>query len=146
MTAEFERDVAKARVELDAARGVLIRTLEDLSDADLDRGPRGHWTVRRILEHVIWHEEIYVRMAAHITGAPNPGELPDNTPTTVADAIDKLSASRSALLTLVEGVDEETFYKLAKMGYEEYSVLSLLENEANHEREHAAQINKTLEG
>jgi hypothetical protein len=31
------------------------------------------------------------------------------------------------------------------MGYEEYSIFSMLENEANHEREHAAQIRKTLD-
>jgi hypothetical protein len=32
------------------------------------------------------------------------------------------------------------------MGHEEYSVISLLENEINHEREHAAQITTTLGG
>jgi len=34
---------------------------------------------------------------------------------------------------------------LGKMGFEEYSIVSMLENESNHEREHAAQIKKTLD-
>ena len=52
---------------------------------------------------------------------------------------------RTQLLDLkIDGIDEETFYRLGNLGYEEYSVLSMLENEANHEREHAAQITKTL--
>ena len=38
----------------------------------------------------------------------------------------------------------EKFYELRKVGHEEYSVLSILENVANHDREHAEQIRKTL--
>ena len=106
--------------------------------------PRGQWPVRRVLEHVIWHEQVYVRMAAHMRGQPSPGDMPDYTPSTVSDAIEKLAESRRALLDGIEGVDEETFYRLGKMGFEEYSIVSMLENESNHEREHAAQIKKTL--
>jgi len=146
MTTDFERDLANSRADLDAARRELLDALSPLTHADLDRAPRGHWPVRRVLEHVIWHEQIYVRMAAHIRGAPGPGDMPDNTPSSVADALERLAGSRSALLAAIDGIDDETFYKLAKMGYEEYSCYSMLENEANHEREHAAQIKKTLSG
>jgi hypothetical protein len=145
MSSQLEQDIAASRANMDAARRELLDVLSPLTDADLARAPRGHWPVRRVLEHVIWHEQIYVRMAAHIRGASNPGEMPDNTPSTIADALDKLSASRSALLAAIDGIDEESFYKLTKMGYEEYSIFSMLENEANHEREHAEQIKKTLE-
>lgn len=144
MTTDFARDLASSRLDLESARRELLDALSPLSDTDLDRAPRGHWPVRRVLEHVIWHEQIYVRMVAHIRGALNPGEMPDNTPSSVADALDRLAASRSALLAAIEGIGDEAFYKLTKMGYEEYSVFSMLENEANHEREHAAQIKKTL--
>ena len=144
MTTDFERDLAAARADLDDARRELLDVLSPLTDADLDRAPRGHWPVRRVLEHVIWHEQIYVRMLAHIRGAASPGEMPDNTPSSVTDALERLAASHSALLALLEGIDDEMFYKLIKMGYEEYSCYSMLENEANHEREHAAQIRKTL--
>ena len=145
MTTDFARDLTSSRLDLESARRELLDALSPLSDADLDRAPRGHWPVRRVLEHVIWHEQIYVRMVAHIRGAPNPGEMSDNTPSSVADALERLPASRRALLAAIEGIDDETFYKLTKMGYEEYSCFSMLENEANHEREHAAQIKKTLD-
>jgi hypothetical protein len=144
VTSDLDRDLASSHLDLESARRELLDALSPLSDADLDRAPRGHWPVRRVLEHVIWHEQIYVRMVAHIRGAPNPGEMPDNTPSSVADALERLAASRSALLAAIEGIDDEAFYKLTKMGYEEYSCFSMLENEANHEREHAAQISKTL--
>ena len=144
MTTDFERDLAASRADLDSARRELLEVVNALSDAELDRAPRGQWPPRRILEHVIWHEQIYVRMVAHLRGAPGPGDMPDNTPASVSDAADRLAASRQALLDGVAGVDEETFYKLSRMGYEEYSCFSMLENEANHEREHATQIKKTL--
>jgi hypothetical protein len=49
----------------------------------------------------------------------------------------------------VEGVDEEAFYALRPLNNEEghgqtYSVLSVLENIALHDREHAAQIRAIL--
>jgi hypothetical protein len=144
MTTDFDRDLSTSRADLGSARRELLDVLSPLSDADLDRAPRGHWPVRRVLEHVIWHEQIYVRMVAHLRGAPRPGEMPDYTPSSKANALQLLDDSRSALLSGIDGIDEETFYKLAKMGYEEYSCFSMLENEANHEREHAAQIKKTL--
>lgn len=144
MTSELDRDLANSRTELDAARRALFDVLSPLSDADLDRAPRGHWPIRRVLEHVIWHEHIYVRMIAHLRGAPSPGEMPENTPSSISDAIERLAESRRALLVGIDGVDEETFYKLGKVGYEEYSIFSMLENEANHEHEHATQISKTL--
>ena len=137
MTTDFDRDLASSRANLDSARRELLAVISSLSDADLDPAPRGHWPVRRVLEHVIWHEQIYVRMIAHLRALPSPGDMPDNTPSSISDAVERLAASRHALLDGVAGVDEETFYKLGKMGYEEYSIFSMLENEANHEREHA---------
>jgi uncharacterized damage-inducible protein DinB len=144
VTTDFDRDLTASRADLDDARRELLDVVSSLSDGDLEKAPRGQWPAVRILEHVIWHEQIYVRMIAHLRALPSPGDMPDNTPASTSDAIDRLAASRSALLTGVDGVDEETFYKLGKMGYEEYSIFSMLENEANHEREHAAQIKKTL--
>ncbi len=39
----------------------------------------------------------------------------------------------------------ETFYELKRVGHEEYSVISVLENVANHDREHAEQIRAIVE-
>jgi hypothetical protein len=57
----------------------------------------------------------------------------------VPDILCRLDSSRSALLSALDGVDEERFYQLRHMGHEEYSVLSVLENAAAHDREHAGQ-------
>ena len=62
----------------------------------------------------------------------------------VADAGRRLDASRRALLAALDGVDEESFYRLRVVGHEEYSVLSVLENAANHDREHGEQVRATL--
>jgi hypothetical protein len=42
-------------------------------------------------------------------------------------------------------VKKEDFYRLQAIGHEEYSVLSILENVASHDREHADQIRRTIE-
>ena len=144
MSEEFDRDLQHCRAELDTARQELLSVVTRLSDSDLERGRRGEWSVQRILEHVIQSEWLYSRLAAHLRGLPVPGDAIDAVPTSPADAADRLSASRAALVKAFDGVDEESFYRLVKMGHEEYSAVSLLENEINHEREHAAQIAKTL--
>ena len=146
MSEELDRDLAHCRAELDAARRELLAVVTALKDDDLERVRRGEWPVRRILEHVIESEWLYSRLIAHLRGQPVPGDAIDATPTSQADAIDRLAASRAALVKAFDGADEESFYRLGKMGHEEYSVLSVLENEINHEREHAAQIRKTVSG
>ena len=57
--------------------------------------------------------------------------------------------TRKALLNALEELEmdpmsSEKFYELRKVGHEEYSVLSVLENVANHDREHAEQIRNIL--
>jgi hypothetical protein len=47
---------------------------------------------------------------------------------------------------MVDGVDDETLYRLVPMGANEYSVLSVLENDADHDHEHLAQIRRLLGG
>ena len=84
---------------------------------------------------------LYGRLARHLRELPQPeGEAVTVPPATVADAISALEHSRTALLEAVEGVDEETFYKLRVVGHEEYSIISLLENVALHDKEHGPQI------
>lgn len=146
MTSEFASDLTTARARLDEARRALLETIGSLRDGDLDRGRRGGWTVRRVLEHVIWSESLYARLLAHLRGERVEGEIPPCTPSSVADARERLDAARAALLAALDGVDEETFYRLQQVGHEEYSVLSLLENTAMHDDEHAAQVREVLSG
>jgi uncharacterized damage-inducible protein DinB len=146
MSEEFDRDLARCCAELDTARRELLSIVTALSDDDLEGGRRGEWTVRRILEHVIQSEWLYSRLLTHLRGLPVQGDAIEAKPNSAADALERLAASRAALNSAFDGVDEETFYRLAQLGPEEYSVISLLENEANHEREHAAQITRTVHG
>jgi hypothetical protein len=94
-----------------------------------------------VLEHVIWSELLYAKLVRHLRSQPGAeGDMPDCRPDSLADARTRLASSREALLTALDGVDEETFYRMAKVGHEEYSVVSLLENTVSHDREHAGQI------
>jgi hypothetical protein len=90
---------------------------------------------------------LYGRLARHLRELPQPeGEAATVPPATVADAISALEHSRAALVDAIDGVDEETFYTMHVVGHEEYSILSLLENVALHDREHAPQILAIVNG
>ena len=144
---EFERDLAKANNDATTARKEFLEVVASLNDDDLDKERRGGWPVRRVLEHAIHSEVLYGRLARHLRGLPQPeGEAVTVPPATVADAISALEHSRAALVAAIEGVDEETFYALHVVGHEEYSILSLLENVALHDREHGPQIQDIVSG
>ncbi len=141
MSDEFERDLSKANEDAAQAREDLLAVLHGLNDEDLDKERRGGWSVRKVLEHAIHSEVLYGRLARHLRELPQPeDEAATVPPATVADAISALEHSRAALEDAIGGVDEETFYTLHVVGHEEYSILSLLENVALHDREHAPQI------
>ena len=141
MSNEFDRDLSKAREDTSQARDGLLAVLRDLKDEDLDKERRGGWSVRKVLEHAIHSEVLYGRLARHLRELPQPeDEAVTVPPATVASAISALENSRAALEAAIDGVDEETFYTLRVVGHEEYSILSLLENVALHDREHAPQI------
>lgn len=145
MASEFDRDLENVRQQLDTDRAGLHSVVAALSDADLDRGRRGGWPVRRALEHVIQSEWMYAKLMHHLRGQPVPDDKLPAAPSSARDAAQQLDASRAALLGALEGVDEESFYKLQTVGHEEYSPLSLLENNAMHDREHADQVWEILQ-
>ncbi len=141
MTSEFKQDLTNAQRELDGAREALLSVVNALSDDDFGRGRRGGWTVGRVLEHLIQSEWLYSRLVNHLRDLPvEQGEVSGSAPASAADAAGQLEASRGALLSAFDGVDEESFYRLRVIGHEEYSVLSILENEWHHDREHAEQV------
>jgi hypothetical protein len=49
------------------------------------------------------------------------------------------------VLAAIDNATEDNFYNIRKFGHDEYSALSVLENIASHDREHAEQIARTLE-
>jgi hypothetical protein len=62
------------------------------------------------------------------------------------DALSQLARTRDELLRIADGVDDETLYRLAPLGANEYSVLSVLENDADHAHEHLAQVSRLIAG
>lgn len=145
MPSEFESDLTGLKTDIDASRAQLNAAVASLSDSDLDRARRGGWSLRRTLEHVIDAEWLYALLVSHL-GSQTAPDRPHTSceGDTVPDVVAKLSACRTALLTSLEGATEDNFYKVQVMGHEEYSILSVLENVANHDREHAEQIKKTI--
>ena len=145
MTSPFPSDLTSATRDLDAARAEISAVLAALTDADLDHARRRGWSVRRVLKHLIQSEWLYARLVSHLRDLSVPGgQTPPDAPPTATDAIGRLQASRRTLLAALDGVNEDAFYRLRTLGHEEYSVLSVLENVASHDREHAAQIRAIL--
>lgn len=145
MSDEFAADLEEIRDDIELARNDLLRVVRELEDGDFDKARRGGWSVRRVLEHVIESEWAYARLAQHLRGQPpEQSDLPPHAPASADEALSMLRASRQAMLASLEGVDEESFYRLSRVGHEEYSVLSLLENLALHDREHGPQVQEIL--
>ena len=137
----FEADLEALTRDITTARADLVSAVQRLSGSDLDRARRGGWSIRRVLEHVIQSEWLYASLVAHLQdkAVPERGSTScEGQP--VAEILCMLDSSRGALLSALEGVGEDAFYEVKKMGHEEYSILSVLENVSNHDREHADQI------
>jgi len=140
----FDSDKRELVDDLARSRAELVAVVEALRREDFELARRGSWTVARILEHVRHSERLYTQLISVFSSKPvtppETGELAD-----AGAALSALSASRDAFLKAVAEVDEDDFYRLQTIGHEEYSVLSILENNAAHDREHAQQIRKTVE-
>jgi phosphinothricin acetyltransferase len=131
-------DLERALVAMRDARNALLDAVAGLSDADLGRARPGGWSVRRVLEHVVESESAYAKLLAHLRGRAQP-----DAPRAAADVpavLDSLAVTRADVHALVDGVEGETLYRLARVGHEEYSVLSVLQNIAAHDRDHLGQI------
>jgi len=141
MSSGFHHDVATARQQLEAARAAVLDAITGFTDDALDRARRGGWSVRRVLQHVNDSEWHYARLVTQLRGLPVPTPpAGQDMPPSMPEAVRRLSASHQALLAALEGIDEESFYRLGPGDREEYSVLSVLENAAHHDREHAQQM------
>jgi len=145
MTCLFHSDLTASQQAIEGARRVLLAVVDPLGRQDLDRARKGGWPVRRVLEHVIYSEQLYAQAAAYLCGSTAPERPPNSSPASGPEARTMLLDSRKALLNALAQLDMdpsvyETFYEVRRVGHEEYSVLSLLENVAHHDHEHAAQV------
>ena len=147
MPSEFEQDCQRVLVDVGAARNELLLMVGGLSDADLDVGRRGAWSVRGVLQHIVQAEWGHTRGIKRLLGEEDP-EIPESPALeTAAAAIEALSESRAAHMASVDGIEEDAFYRLAvpnPAGGQEWSVMSFLEGTADHDREHQHQINDLL--
>ena len=142
---DFSSDKADLLNEMHTARVQLNEVVGRLSAGDFSSARRGSWPVSKILDHVLHSERLYAQLISVFSGVGTSVE-PDGSPATSAEALTALVATRKAVLDGVDHVKEEDFYRLQTIGHEEYSVLSILENVASHDREHADQIQKTISG
>src|SRR6266516_358996 len=126
---EFDSEKDALLSDLQASRAKLHDVVAGLSSDDLSSARRGSWPVSKILDHVVHSERLYAQLISVFSGVGTSVE-PSGTPSSSAEALAALEVTRKAVL---DGI-----------GHEEYSVLSILENVASHDREHAEQIRKTI--
>jgi uncharacterized damage-inducible protein DinB len=149
MTCTYHADLASSQEAIRLSRDELLRVIDSLGRADFDRARKGGWPVNKVLEHVIVSEQLYAQATAYLCGAQAPERRENSAPGSATEARTMLLDARRALLKALEELEldpmsPEKFYELRKVGHEEYSVLSVLENVANHDREHAEQIRAIL--
>jgi len=150
MTCPYHSDLAASQEAIRLARDELLRVIDSLGRADFERARKGGWPVRKVLEHVIHSEKLYAQATAYLCGAEVSGRTEASQPSSPAEARTMLLDARKELLRALEGLDMdprayETFFELKRVGHEEYSVVSLLENVASHDQEHAAQIQAIID-
>ena len=149
---------AAIRQELVGTQHDLSVLLDGLGDDDWTRvSPNEGWTIRDLLTHVTTSEHGFVgtirRMAAGEGGVPsdfdpnrwNAGQLRRNTETTPAEMRQRLDASHTAMLELLDTLDDAA---LDQRGYlstgAEGSTEDCLRLVAAHKRIHTADIRAAL--
>lgn len=143
MAGILNSDLTRALEDMAAARRSLVARIDVLDASAFERSRAGGWTVRRILQHVIESEYVYAKLLAHQCQRETPAAWIEE-PADGRMASTMLSLTRDAVRTVVEGIGDDTLYRLVKIGHEEYSPLSVLENIAAHDRDHVAQISELV--
>jgi hypothetical protein len=138
---EFESELQAAVADVSRARGDMVATVRGLAPADLDSARRGGWPTWRVLQHVIDSDYMYAAAVSAIKRTPAPtrpdAQCNGADPDVIAGWVDDTG---KRLVESVHGIGEDDFYRLERLGHEEYSVCSILENAAAHYREHLGQI------
>jgi uncharacterized damage-inducible protein DinB len=142
---EFERDLAENLKSIETARAQLLDGLRPLAAEDLRLGRRGGWSNQEVLRHVIDAEIAYAKVIGFLRSRPvELANASDDDVASARAAVSALERTREQLVSLLDGVDEATFYDMRSLGTNQYSVMSVLENVADHDHEHLGQITKTL--
>lgn len=142
---EFGRDLADNLKAIETARALLLDGLRPLAVEDLRLGRRGGWSNQEVLRHVIDAEIAYAKVLGFLRSRPvELANASDDDVASASAAVTALERTRKQLIALLDGVDEATFYDMRSLGTNQYSVMSVLENVADHDHEHLGQITKTL--
>jgi hypothetical protein len=140
---DFDDDLRTAKENLELARADLLAELA-AAEGRMDAGSRGGWSVDQVLQHVIDSENQYAAGIVMLRGGTPSRPEPVGEVGSLERARAALGDAREALFSALEGVDEETFYRMGRLMHQDYSVLSVLENVELHDREHEAQIRRLL--
>ena len=138
-------DLTQALDRIAHDRQQLLSLITPLDRDRMAAERRGGWAVWRVLHHVIEAEMMYGKLLAHQCGKPAP-KLDVREPLDGAGAARQLDATRAAVVDTIDSIDDDTLYRLVRIGHEEYSPLSVLENIALHDREHYGQLIEILGG
>lgn len=141
----FNSDLQAALNDLSAARAPLISAVSTLTGADLDRVKRGGWPIHRVMTHAIEHDYYMSMFVASARGQRAAMGDPACGGQPIDEILRRMEQGRNALLSAVKDIAEDEFYSLQKLGHDEFSPITALENAAAHDREHAAQLATILE-
>src|SRR3989442_4212851 len=105
MGSQFEADLEAVTADMTAARADFVSAVQRLGDGDLERGRRGGWPVRRVLEHVIQSEQLYAALIGALRGLPvGQVERPSCAGQAATEILCLLDSIRTALLLALDGV------------------------------------------
>jgi uncharacterized damage-inducible protein DinB len=124
---DFNRDLEENLAAIAKVRSDLLKVVRPLTLDDLQRLRRGGWSVQEVLRHVIDSEVAYAKVIGFLRNAP--ADLADASDEDLGSgeaAAAALERVRKLTLSLLDGVDEDTFYELRALGKEQYSVVSVL--------------------
>src|SRR5437763_16254964 len=132
-------DLRRLLRDMASDRDALLAVVTPLTREDLGVARRGGWTIERVLQHVIESEQMYAKLLAHQCGK-TALDVAAASASDGREAVARLAETRANVLAMIDEIDDETLYRLVRIGHEEYSPLSVLENIALHDREHREQI------
>src|SRR5688572_13414308 len=121
MNDNFSVDLAKAKDRCLEARRSLLELLSRLSDADLAISRRGGWTVRQTLEHVLESDNYYIDGISRLRQLNSQGRPKLLGFDSITDVAVRLEVFAAHLEQALAGIDEESFYKLERLGHQDYS-------------------------
>ena len=116
MTNTLQSDLEAVTADMTASRAALVSAVQRLTDANLESARRGGWSVRRVLEHVIQSEQLYVTLIAALRGQPIGQQQRPSCEGRPVDAILCLLDSSKGIFKTGKNTDALSCHPLAHIG------------------------------